>query len=133
MKMQCTRQVVIYLAHQRQGNHKTKTRSEVRGGGKKPWRQKGRGTARAGSTRSPLWVGGGTIHGPQPHDYNLKITKQLKRLAKKSAFSLRCSEENLKVVEDFKLDEIKTQKMSELLKNLELEGKKNTYPSARGR
>lgn len=116
--------VVIYLAHQRQGNAKTKTRAEVSGGGKKPWRQKGRGTARAGSTRSPLWVGGGTIHGPKPHKYTPKITKQLKRLAKKSAFSLRCSENNLKVIEDFSFDEIKTKKMFDTLKNLELDGRK---------
>jgi len=78
--------VVALLAHQRQGTHKTKDRSEVSGGGKKPWRQKGRGTARAGSIRSPLWVGGGTVHGPKPHKYNLKVPIKVKRLAKKICF-----------------------------------------------
>ncbi len=116
--------VLVYLAHQRQGNHKTKIRSEVSGGGKKPWRQKGRGTARAGSTRSPIWVGGGTIHGPKVHRYNLKITKKLARLAKKSAFSMRTQEKNLMVVEDFSFDQIKTKDMANVLKNLKLEGEK---------
>lgn len=116
--------VVVYLAHQRSGTHKTKIRSEVRGGGKKPWRQKGRGTARAGSTRSPIWIGGGTIHGPQPHKYNMKLTKKIKRLAKKSALSLRCSENNLQIVEDFSFEEIKTKQMILILKNLKLENEK---------
>ena len=116
--------VVTYLAHKRQGTHSTKTRSEVRGGGRKPWRQKGRGTARAGSIRSPLWTGGGTIFGPRPHDYKNKINKKVNRLAKKSALSLRCSEDNLKVVEDFSLEEIKTREMFEILENLELDYEK---------
>lgn len=116
--------VVTYLAHQRQGTHKTKVRSEVSGGGKKPWRQKGRGTARSGSSRSPVWVGGGTIHGPQPHTYDLKITKKMKRLARKSAFSLRCSEESITVVEDFTFDAIKTATMNQVLTNLKLNGEK---------
>ena len=116
--------VVTYLAHQRQGTHKTKTKSEVSGGGKKPWRQKGRGTARAGSIRSPLWVGGGTIHGPQPHKYNLKITKNLRKLARKSALSLRLAENNIKIVEDFELPEIKTKNMANILQKLELEYEK---------
>ncbi len=116
--------VVTYLAHQRQGTHKTKVRSEVSGGGKKPWRQKGRGTARSGSSRSPVWVGGGTIHGPQPHTYDLKITKKLKRLARKSAFSLRCAEDGIKVVEDFTLEAIKTATMHQVLENLKLSGEK---------
>ncbi len=116
--------VVAYLANRRQGTHKTKTRAEVSGGGKKPWRQKGRGTARAGSTRSPIWVGGGTIHGPQPHKYTKKLPKKLKRLARKSAFSLRCAENNVVVVEDFRLDEIKTKNMYDVLKNLKLADEK---------
>jgi len=116
--------VVGYLTNQRQGTAKTKTRAEVSGGGKKPWRQKGRGTARAGSIRSPLWVGGGTIHGPKPRDYNFKLTKGLKRLARKSAFSTRVSENNLMVVEDFSFDEIKTKNMVGVLQNLNLENEK---------
>lgn len=118
------RAVVVYLAHQRSGTHSTKTRSFVSGGGRKPWRQKGRGTARAGSTRSPIWIGGGTIHGPQPHKYNLKIPKKMKQLAKKSALSLRCAENNLFIVEDFTFEEIKTKQMIEILNNLKLSGEK---------
>ncbi|MFA6571798.1 MAG: 50S ribosomal protein L4 [Bacteroidota bacterium] len=116
--------VVAYLANQRQGTAKVKARSEVSGGGKKPWRQKGRGTARAGSTRSPIWVGGGTIHGPIPRDYTMKLPKKLKQLAKKSALSLKCGENNLFVVEDFKFDAIKTKQMTEILKNLNLDSTK---------
>jgi large subunit ribosomal protein L4 len=112
--------VVAYLANQRQGTAKTKTRKDVSGGGKKPWRQKGRGTARAGSSRSPLWVGGGTIHGPKPHEYNMRLTKKFKRLARNSALSLRLTENSLKVVEDFSLEEIKTKNFYDILKNLEL-------------
>jgi large subunit ribosomal protein L4 len=116
--------VVVYLAHQRQGTAKTKVRHEVRGGGKKPWRQKGRGTARAGSTRSPLWVHGGTIHGPKPRTYDLKMTKKMSRLAKRSALSVRAAENNIIVVEDFKLDEIKTKLMAGVLGDLNLSGEK---------
>lgn len=112
--------VLAHLARRRSGTAKTKVRSDVRGGGRKPWRQKGRGTARAGSTRSPIWVGGGTIHGPKPHKYNLKLTKKLKRLARKSAYSLRANEKNIFVVEDFTLEEIKTKEMATVLKNLNL-------------
>jgi large subunit ribosomal protein L4 len=114
--------VVQYLANHRQGTRKTKLRSEVSGGGKKPWRQKGRGTARAGSTRSPLWVGGGTIHGPKPTVFEMKLPKKIKRLARKSALSLRAKENNLMVVEDFSFDEIKTKSMAQILKNLQLDG-----------
>ena len=113
--------VVIYLAHQRQGTRKTKVRHEVRGGGKKPWRQKGRGTARAGSTRSPLWVGGGTVFGPQPGKFTPKLPKKVSRLARRSALSLRLSENNIVVVEDFTLTEYKTKDIIEVLKNLNLE------------
>jgi large subunit ribosomal protein L4 len=133
--------VVAYLANRRQGTRKTKIRSEVSGGGKKPWRQKGRGTARAGSTRSPIWVGGGTVHGPKPHEYKYKLPKQLARLARKSAFAMRLSEDNLIVVEDFTFEQIKTKSMAEVLKNLKVEGEKslvlmtgtdhNVYMSAR--
>ncbi|MEJ5286094.1 50S ribosomal protein L4 [Bacteroidetes/Chlorobi group bacterium Naka2016] len=116
--------VVAFLANQRQGTHKTKVRSEVRGGGKKPWRQKGRGTARAGSIRSPLWVHGGTIHGPKPRDYSMKINKKLKTLARKSALSLRLQEGNLLVLEDFQLEKPKTKEFYQVLKNLNLNGEK---------
>ncbi len=130
-----------YLAHQRQGTHKTKERSEVRGGGRKPWRQKGRGTARAGTTRSPLWVGGGTIHGPRPHKYKVKLPRKVKRLARKSALSLRLREENIVVVEDLQFGEIKTKQMATVLQALNLgqekvlqvvpEPRKNVYLSSR--
>jgi len=116
--------VVVYLAHQRQGTAKTKVRHEVSGGGKKPWRQKGRGTARAGSTRSPLWVHGGTVHGPKPRTYDMKITKKMSRLAKRSALSLRLSESNLLIVEDFNLEQIKTRLMIEVLNNLKITNEK---------
>lgn len=116
--------VRVYLAHQRQGTHKTKERGEVSGGGKKPWRQKGRGTARAGTTRSPLWVGGGTVHGPRPHRYTIDIPRKMKRLARKSAFSLRARENNIIVVEDLALNDIKTKQVASVLKALNLEGEK---------
>ena len=114
--------VIAHLAQKRQGNAKTKLRSEVRGGGKKPWKQKGRGTARAGSTRSPLWVGGGTIHGPHPRDYVYKLPKKLNRLSRLSAYSLRVSENNAKFIEDFNLDSPKTKEIYNILKKLEYNG-----------
>ncbi len=114
--------VVAYLAHQRQGTHKSKDRSEISGGGKKPWKQKGRGTARAGSTRSPLWVGGGSVHGPHPHGYNLKVPVKVKRLAKKSAFSIRATESNIKILSEFEMNNYKTSEVMNLLKNLKIDG-----------
>ncbi len=116
--------VRVYLAHQRQGTHKVKERNEVSGGGKKPWRQKGRGTARSGSTRSPLWVGGGTVHGPKPHKYTIDIPKKMRKLARKSALSLRARENNIVVVEDLSLSAIKTKEVAAVLKALNLEGEK---------
>ncbi len=116
--------VVAYLAHQRQGTAKTKIRSEVSGGGRKPWKQKGRGTARSGSNRSPVWVGGGTIHGPKPHDYIYKLPKKVSRLARKSAYSLRVTEENLIVVDDFTFDAIKTKQMANVLAKLSIKNMK---------
>lgn len=116
--------VKAYLAHQRQGTHKAKERSEVSGGGKKPWKQKGRGTARSGSSRSPLWVGGGTIFGPRPHKYESDLPKKVKRLARKSALTLRVQENNLIVVEDIVFNEIKTKEMSNILKALKIDGEK---------
>jgi large subunit ribosomal protein L4 len=116
--------VRVYLAHQRQGTHKVKTRTEVSGGGKKPWKQKGRGTARSGSSRSPVWVGGGTSHGPQPHLYTIDLPRKVKKLARKSALSLRLQEENLLVVDDFQLEGIKTRSVAEILKALNISSRK---------
>ncbi len=114
--------VVSYLNNKRQGNAKTKARGEVSGGGKKPWKQKGRGTARAGSTRSPLWIGGGTVQGPHPRDYVYKLPKQLNKLSRKSAYSLRVGENNTKFIEDFSFANPKTKEMFSLLKNFEYKG-----------
>lgn len=116
--------VRIHLANQRQGTHKTKERSDVRGGGRKPWRQKGRGTARAGSTRSPLWVGGGTIFGPRPRDYRMKFPKKMKQNARRSAFALKARDEQIMIIEDFTAQQAKTKEVFEILKALSLEKKK---------
>ncbi|OGU46873.1 MAG: 50S ribosomal protein L4 [Ignavibacteria bacterium GWB2_36_8] len=116
--------VKTYLANQRQGTHKTKERGEVRGGGKKPWKQKGRGGARAGTSRSPLWVGGGRIFGPRPKDYRQAIPKKVKSLARKSAFSYKLKDEQVIVVEDFNFKESKTKEFANILKALNVSGKK---------
>ena len=116
--------VKAHLANQRQGTHKAKERSEVRGGGKKPWRQKGRGTARAGTSRSPLWVGGGTIFGPRPRDYRQDLPKKAKKLARKSALSYKVKDEQLIVLQDFTFDAPKTKDFSKILEALQIEGKK---------
>lgn len=116
--------VKAFLANQRQGTSKSKERGEVRGGGKKPWKQKGRGGARAGTSRSPLWVGGGTIFGPRPRDYRQDIPKKLKRLARKSAFSYKAKDEQLLVIEDFNLDAPKTKDFAKILSALKVDGKK---------
>ena len=113
--------VVSQLANNRQGTQKAKTRSEVRGGGRKPWRQKGTGHARQGSTRAPQWTGGGVVFAPVPRDYSFKINKKEKRAALKSALSSRVQENKLIVVDELKLDEIKTKKLAEVLKNLNVE------------
>jgi len=113
-----------YLANQRQGTHKTKTRGEVRGGGRKPWRQKHTGRARAGSTRSPLWIGGGTIFGPQPRSYDLKLPRKVKTLARKSALSYKAKNGQILVVEDFTFPAPKTKEMVSVLKALSLDEKK---------
>lgn len=107
-----------YLANNRQGTQKAKTRSEVRGGGRKPWRQKGTGHARQGSIRAPQWKGGGMVFAPIPRDYSFKINKKEKRAALKSALTSRVSENKIYVMEDLKLDDIKTKKMAGVLKNL---------------
>lgn len=113
-----------YLANQRQGTHKAKERGEVRGGGKKPWKQKGRGGARAGTIRSPLWVGGGTIFGPRPRDYREELPKKVVKLARKSAFSHKVKANQLVVVEDFKFDLPKTKEFVKILNSLKISGKK---------
>jgi large subunit ribosomal protein L4 len=116
--------VTTFLANQRQGTHMTKTRSFVSGGNQKPWKQKGTGRARAGSTRSPLWPGGGTTFGPQPRDYRLGLPRKVKQLARKSALNARASEGALFVVERFDLESPKTARVVELLEAMEVGGKK---------
>ncbi len=116
--------VKAFLANQRQGTHKSKERGEVRGGGKKPWKQKGRGGARAGTTRSPLWSGGGRIFGPRPRDYRQDLPKKVKRLARKSAYSYKLKDEQVMVVDDFNFEQSKTKEFVEMLKALNVSGKK---------
>ena len=115
--------VVNYLANQRQGTQSTRTRSEVSGGGKKPWRQKGTGRARQGSTRAPQWTHGGISHGPKPREYGFSINKKVKRLAMKSAFSSKVAADELVVLDEFKLDAIKTKEVVKVFAALET-GKK---------
>ena len=112
--------VVQQLANNRQGTQKAKTRSEVSGGGRKPWRQKGTGHARQGSTRSPQWTGGGVVFAPVPRDYSFKLNKKEKRLALKSALTSRVQENKLIVLDELKFDEIKTKKFQEVLDNLKV-------------
>lgn len=115
--------VVNYLANQRQGTQSTRTRSEVSGGGKKPWKQKGTGRARQGSTRAPQWTHGGIAHGPKPREYGFSINKKVRRLAMKSAFSSKVAAEELVVLDDLKLDAIKTKEVVKVLTALKT-GKK---------
>ncbi len=110
-------------AAMRQGTHDTKIRSEVRGGGRKPWRQKGTGRARQGSIRAPQWVGGGTVFGPTPRSYAFKLNKKVKRLALKNVLSYKLNEKNLIAVSDVKFDEIKTKNFVNFLANIKAEGK----------
>ena len=116
-----------YLANQRQGNHKAKERAEVAGSTRKIKKQKGTGTARAGSAKNPLFKGGGTVFGPGPRSYSFKLNKNLKRLARKSAFSLKVKESNLVVVEDFTFDTPNTKNFINVLKSLGLENKKSLF------
>lgn len=113
--------VVQQLANNRQGTQKAKTRSEVSGGGRKPWRQKGTGHARQGSTRSPQWTGGGVVFAPVPRDYSFKLNKKEKRAALKSALTSRVIENKLIVVDELKFDEIKTKSFANVMKNLKVE------------
>ena len=110
--------VVSQLANGRQGTQSAKTRSEVSGGGRKPWRQKGTGHARQGSTRSPQWTGGGVVFAPKPRDYSMKMNKREKQIAIKSALTSKVQDSKLIVVDEFKLDEIKTSKFAQILDNL---------------
>ncbi len=112
-----------YLANQRQGTQSTKTRTEVSGGGIKPWRQKGTGRARQGSIRSPQWTGGGVALGPKPRSYRYSLNKKMKRLALKSALSSKAAAEEIIVVDAIKFDEIKTKQVANMLKALNVEGK----------
>lgn len=133
--------VVNYLANQRQGTHATKTRGKVRGGGRKPWKQKNTGRARAGTIRSPLWKGGGTVFGPHPRDYSYSVNKKQRKLALKTALSAKLSENQIVVVDSLNIDEPKTKKMVAVLDKLGLGDKKvlivtkgkdnNVYLSAR--
>lgn len=131
--------VVRQLANKRQGTQKAKTRSEVRGGGRKPWRQKGTGHARQGSTRSPQWTGGGVVFAPVPRDYSFKMNKKEKRAALKSALTSRVEENKFIVVDELNFDEIKTKKFQAVLNNLNVnkalvvleDGNKNVEISAK--
>ena len=132
--------VVNYLANQRQGTQSTKTRTEVRGGGIKPWRQKGTGRARQGSIRAPQWTGGGVALGPKPRDYRYRLNKKVRKLALKSALSAKYEAYEIYVIEDLKMEEIKTAVIAKMLKGLEIDKKalivtaecdENIYKSAR--
>lgn len=116
--------IVNFLANQRQGNAATRTRSEVRGGGTKPWRQKGTGRARAGTIRSPLWRGGGTVFGPSPRCYYNRMPKKQKRLALKSVFSDKAQSERIMVLENLDMADAKTRSFKTLLQSLEIKDRK---------
>ncbi len=115
--------VVAHLAGRRKGTHNTKTRSEISGGGRKPWRQKGTGRARQGTTRSPIWRGGGTVFGPHPRDYSLRLNKKVKRLAIKSALSSKVESGNLIVLDSLNMEEAKTKAFVQILNNLKIDQK----------
>ena len=118
--------VLAELTNLRQGTHSTKNRASVAGGGRKPWRQKGRGVARAGTIRSPLWRGGGRVFGPEPHSYNKKLSKKLSKLARKSVLSSKIANNEIVIVEKFQIDSHKTSNFVSLLKNLGIHKKKLT-------
>ena len=113
--------VVQQLANNRQGTQSAKTRSEVSGGGRKPWRQKGTGHARQGSTRAPQWTGGGTVFAPKPRDYSFKMNKKEKRIALLSALSSKVADNKIVVLDSFNLDEVKTKKFAEVMSNLKVD------------
>lgn len=115
--------VRMYEANQRQGTASTKTRSDVRGGGKKPWKQKGTGRARAGTIRSPLWRGGGIVFGPHPRDYSYSVPKSVKRLALISSLNAKLNDKNIIIIDDIKLDKPKTKEFNVVLRNIKAEKK----------
>ena len=115
--------MVAELANRRRGTASTKTRGEVRGGGRKPWRQKGTGRARVGSRRSPIWVGGGIVHGPRPRSYQQATPRKMKEQALRTALSTRCEAGEITVIEDLRLQEAKTGELARLLAPLELPGR----------
>lgn len=110
------------MAHRRQGTHSTLSRNAVHGGGKKPWRQKGRGTARSGTSRSPIWRGGGIVFGPHPHAYNIKLPRKVRQLAKKIALSVKAAGGFIDLVEDFSFEAPKTKRMATMLGNFNTTG-----------
>ncbi|MDD5475655.1 MAG: 50S ribosomal protein L4 [Syntrophales bacterium] len=112
--------VTMQRAKRRSGNASTKRRSEVRGGGRKPWRQKGTGRARVGTIRSPIWRGGGIVFGPKPRDYSYKVPKKVRKAALRSALSMKLKENRIIILRDFPMDEIKTKKFKEVLDRFEL-------------
>ena len=122
--------VRMQRASRRAGNACTKTRAEVRGGGAKPWRQKGTGRARAGTRNSPLWRGGGTVFGPKPRDFSYKLPRKVRKLGIRMALSSRFSEENLVVLDDFQMDEIKTGNFVAIMNTLELDNALIVIPGA---
>ncbi len=121
--------VVTYLANRRQGTSSAKTRGEVRGGGKKPWRQKGTGRSRHGSIRSPLWKGGGIVFGPQPRDFNKKFPKRMKAMALKSALNAQLQDNALMIIDELNIKEAKTKEMLKLAKGLKLDKQKVRFVS----
>ena len=123
--------VLSEMANMRQGTHSSKNRAKVNGGGKKPWKQKGRGVARAGTIRSPLWRGGGTVFGPEPHKYQKKVSRKLSRLARISVLSSKAAEGNLRVIDELELKSHKTTELLDALKMLNLAEKKITVLTAR--
>ena len=118
--------VIAELANSRQGTHASKNRSAVRGGGKKPFKQKGRGVARAGTIRSPIWRGGGTVFGPEPHNYKTKISKKMKRLARRSVLSDRAKNGDILVIEEISISSYKTKDFVDFIDKFDLKGKKLT-------
>ncbi|NTU43198.1 MAG: 50S ribosomal protein L4 [Nitrospirales bacterium] len=116
--------VVAYMANQRQGTHATKTRGLVSGGGKKPWKQKSTGRARSGSSRSPIWRGGGTVFGPEPRDYSISLPKTMRRTALCKALTMKLADGEISVVDGIVMEKAKTREMASILKNLGLAGKK---------
>ncbi|MCH7731191.1 MAG: 50S ribosomal protein L4 [Candidatus Marinimicrobia bacterium] len=121
------RAVIAEMINSRQGTHSTKTKGEVRGGGRKPWRQKGRGVARAGSIRSPIWRGGGVTFGPKPKKYKARLPKKMKRLARRSVLSQKVKDKAIVILDEIKFDTPKTKLFLEVISNLGIEKKKITF------